>query len=349
MTKDKAKKAPAKVNRAGRARSDYTGGKSTLCFGCGHDSISNHIVTAFFQAGVQPYDIVKMSGIGCSSKTPGYFINKASGFNSIHGRMAPVSTGTYVANRNLHVVGVSGDGDTASIGVGGFVHLIRRNLPMVYIVMNNGVYGLTKGQFSATADQGSTMKWGEVNPFETLDLCTMALDLGCSFVARAFSGDAKQIVPMLKAAIHHPGTAVIDILSPCVTFANHDGSSKSYDYLRSHKIALHELGVIEEFEESRVDYPEGESETVAMPDGTKLVLRKLDSRQHDIHDRTSAMKSIYDSRQKGEVLTGIFYVDPKCKSFAEISELTETPLAQLGQKELQPSAETLAEIMSEYK
>ena len=236
----------AKENAIGLEKAAYKGGKSTLCTGCGHDSITNHIQTAYFQANVNPFDIAKLSGIGCSSKTPAYFMSKSHGFNSLHGRLGPLATGVYSANKDLKLIGISGDGDTASIGFGGFAHLIRRrNVPMVYLCYNNGVYGLTKGQFSATAEMEAVLKTGAVNPFQEVDLCAMALQLGCGFVARSFSGDAKQLVPLIQAAIHHNGTAFIDVISPCITFNNHEQSSKSFVAVKDHKVNLQELGVIE--------------------------------------------------------------------------------------------------------
>lgn len=342
---------PASANRIGLLRNDYVGGKSTLCTGCGHDSISQHIITAFFQSGIDPYDVAKMSGIGCSSKTPGYWLSKSSGLNSMHGRMAPCATGAKVANHKMTMIGVSGDGDTASIGLGGFAHLIRRNLPIAYLVANNGVYGLTKGQFSATADYGATQKSGLVNPFATIDLCSMAIDLGCTFVARSFSGDAKQLVPLISAALKHNGTAFIDIISPCVTFANHEGSRKSYPEVKENSVSLQELGFVHAFEEKTVDYAEGTTEVVEMEDGSLLTLRKLDSRQHDIKNATAAIGLLRDSREKGEILTGLFYVDTahKRSTVIETLNLCETPLAQLSEAQARPSREALAEILKSYK
>lgn len=342
---------PAAANRIGMTRNEYIGGKSTLCTGCGHDSISNHIVSAFFQSGINPYDVAKMSGIGCSSKTPGYWLSRASGLNSIHGRMAPCATGAKAANRNLIMIGVSGDGDTASIGLGGFAHLIRRNLPIAYIVANNGVYGLTKGQFSATADRGAKQKSGMVNPFSTIDLCSMAIDLGCTFVARSFSGDAKQLVPLLMAALKHNGTAFIDVISPCITFANHEGSRKSFAEVKEHNVILQELGFVHGFEEKTVDYAEGTTETVEMEDGSLLTLRKIDSRAHDIHNGTAAISVLRDSRERGEILTGLFYVDTAHKrpTLMETLDLTDTPLAHLSEKEARPSREALSEILTTYR
>ncbi len=342
-------KAPSGgTNRAGFTKADYTGGKSTLCTGCGHDSITNSIISSFFTSGISPYDVAKMSGIGCSSKTPGYFLSKASGFNSMHGRMAPVSTGAKIANQKLITLGVSGDGDSASIGLGGFVHLIRRNLPMAYLIANNGVYGLTKGQFSATSDRGSKLKTGEQNPFSTIDLCGLALEIGATFVARSFSGDAKQLVPLISAAVKHNGTAVIDIISPCVTYNNHDGSTKSYNYFKDHKVMLQELGLIFPEEEVKVDYAAGTTTQVSLPDGSILTLKKI-SGDHDVTDRRKAMDLVHDSRSKGEIVTGLFYIDPKCESFIETLHLTKKPLAVLNETETRPAPNVLQEIFKDYR
>lgn len=339
----------AKTNNIDLERKDYTGGKSTLCTGCGHDSITNNIISAFFQSGIDPFDVAKMSGIGCSSKTPGYFLNKSSGFNSVHGRMAPVATGAKVCNHKLTTFGVSGDGDTASIGLGSFAHLIRRNVPMTYLVENNGVYGLTKGQFSATADKASKLKSGAPNPFEGIDLCSMALDLGCSFVARSFSGDTKQLVPLISAALRHNGTALIDVISPCVTFNNHEGSTKSYDAAKEQNVTLQQLGFIQAFEEKKVDYAEGEVEEVEMHDGSVLTLRKIDSKAHNVHNRWEAQKLLNETKNSGEALTGLLYIDPDTPSFIDGLNLTEKPLCQLNESETRPSQEVFEGILKGYK
>ncbi len=338
------------VNSIGLSRTDYSGSKSTLCTGCGHDSVTSHIISAFYKSGVVPYQVAKLSGIGCSSKTPAYFMSKAHGFNAIHGRMAPVATGVKVANPGLVCIGVSGDGDTASIGVGGFVHLLRRNLPLIYIVENNGVFGLTKGQFSATADKGSRHKSGEKKPFSTSDLCSIAIDLGCSFVARSFSGDAKQLVPLIEAAIHHRGTALIDIISPCITFANHEGSTKSYSSVREHNHVLQELGFIQAFEQINVDYNEGETQIVQIHDGSKLSLKKLNSSDHDVKNAGQAIQLLTEARNRGEILTGMFYLDETHENLIETLQLDATkPLAYMSEEELRPPPEALKEIMTEYR
>jgi 2-oxoglutarate/2-oxoacid ferredoxin oxidoreductase subunit beta len=338
------------VNKIGLEKRDYTGSASTLCIGCGHDQITNHIITALFQLGVDPSEVAKMSGIGCSSKTPAYFLGKSFGVNSLHGRMAPMATGSVLANPLLKHIGISGDGDTASIGLTGFAHLVRRNVPMVYIVANNGVYGLTKGQFSATSDKGSKLKTGQVHAFETLDICTLAIDLGCHFVARSFSGDMKQLVPLIKAAFKHKGTALIDVISPCVTFNNHDGSTKSFTYLKEHDVALQELGFIEPREEIQVEYEEGQAQEVSFPDGSKLVLKKLDSQSHDIHDSLSALEKIYEARKKGQILTGLFYIQESSPSLGDIlNQNLKKPLSEYRESELRGDEETLHRIMRKFQ
>jgi 2-oxoglutarate ferredoxin oxidoreductase subunit beta len=337
------------TNKIGLEKKDYAGGASTLCTGCGHDQITNHIISAYYGLSIDPVDVAKMSGIGCSSKTPGYFMSRSFGFNSMHGRMAPVATGSKVSNHKLLHVGMSGDGDSASIGIGGFAHLVRRNLPIVYIIANNGVYGLTKGQLSATADRGASLKSGEKNPFENIDLCSMALDLGCTFVARSFSGDAKQLVPLLQAAIKHKGTAVIDVISPCVTFNNHDGSTKSFSWVKEHDISLQELGLVPAEEAIHVDYSEGETTFVDLPDGSKLKLKKLNSRDHDIHNRLGAIQAIYAAKAKGELLTGLFFIDEGPETLIETLNLPDTPLSSLTESDLRPNPEKFKRIMDSFR
>jgi 2-oxoglutarate ferredoxin oxidoreductase subunit beta len=345
---ENAPTAPAK-NKVGLGRTDYSGAQSTLCTGCGHDSITNHIISALFQSGINPFDLGKMSGIGCSSKTPAYFSGKSFAFNSVHGRMPAVSTGAKLGNRRLKMIGISGDGDTASIGIGPFVHLVRRNLPIVYIIENNGVYGLTKGQFSATSEKGAKLKSGTLNSFEHIDLCAMAIQLGCNFVARSFSGDAKQLVPLIEAAFQHNGTAVIDVVSPCVTFNNHEGSTKSYDAVRDHNVKLQELGFIHPAEEIKVDYKEGETEEVQLPDGSTLVLKKLAKHEHNIHDRMASLNLLHEYHNKGETLTGLFYLDPKSESLVDSLNMPTKPLAQLTEKDLRPNQEVMAKILSHFQ
>ncbi len=318
-------------NSLGLKRLDYKGAKSTLCSGCGHDSITNNIISSLFLSSINPHKVVKLSGIGCSSKTPTYFLDKSFGFNSIHGRMAPCATGAKIANHTNNMIGISGDGDTASIGLGGFSHLLRRNLPMVYIVENNGVYGLTKGQFSATADVGSSQKSGELNPHAPIDLCALAIQLGCTFVARSFSGDSKQLVPLLQAAFKHKGTAVIDIISPCVTFANHEGSTKSYDAVKENKIALQELGFIAKEAEITADYDEGYNQTITLSDGSQLLLKKLDSKDHDVSNSAKALIKLNEAVENKELLTGLFYFKPGKDTFIDYLNLSDTPLSQLNE------------------
>lgn len=339
----------SELNRIGFDKKSYEGSKSTLCTGCGHDNVTQHIISALYQSSVNPYAVAKMSGIGCSSKTPAYFLGKSHGFNSLHGRMAPVATGARIANRKLVVLGVSGDGDTASIGLGGFAHLVRRNLPMVYIVENNGVYGLTKGQFSATADVGSTQKGGEHNAFSAIDICSLAIDLGCGFVARSFSGDGKQLVPLIDAALRHPGTSVIDVVSPCITFANHDGSTKSYDSVKEHKVLLQELGFIQPEQPINVDYAEGTSQLVKLPDGSTLVLKKIDGKNHDLQDRAESLKLLFQSRSRGEILTGLFVLDQKGLTLESSLNLTDKPLRDLSRDELVPSDVELNAALDEFR
>jgi 2-oxoglutarate ferredoxin oxidoreductase subunit beta len=336
------------TNRIGLAKTDYLGSKSTLCVGCGHDSITSHIVTAFYQSSINPYHVAKLSGIGCSSKTPAYFLGKSHGFNSIHGRMAPIATGVHLANHNQVLIGVSGDGDTASIGLGSFAHMLRRNVPMIYVVENNGVYGLTKGQFSATADEGSRAKSGHVNPYQSIDLCALALELGCTFVARSFSGDAKQLVPLLNLALRHKGTAFIDVISPCVTFANHEGSTRSFDSVRNKKVILQELGFVQPLSEIKVNYEEGTTQEVELHDGSRLTLRKLHPSEHDVHNVNHALALLQESKGKGQFLTGLFHWQKDSKQLGERLELTAAPLASLAEQ-TRPSAEALEEMLAAYE
>src|SRR3990167_10583910 len=286
---------PKKVNRIGLDVLPYKGSKTTLCAGCGHNAITERIIEAFWEMGVDPYRVVKLSGIGCSSKAPAYFLGSSHGFNGVHGRMPSLATGTMLANRTLKAIGISGDGDTASIGIGQFVHLMRRNLPLIYIIEDNGVYGLTKGQFSATADVGSKLKTGVINEFPAIDTCALAIELGATFVARSFSGDKKQLAGILKAAIAHRGTVMIDVISPCVTFNDHEGSTKSYDFIKGHDEPLHEVGFVPFFQEIEVNYDPGETQDVQLHDGSHLRLRKL-SHQHDVTDRIKAIQVIEEAR-----------------------------------------------------
>jgi 2-oxoglutarate ferredoxin oxidoreductase subunit beta len=335
------------VNRIGLTRADYDGSKTTLCPGCGHNAITGGIIQAAWEAGLEPHEVAKLSGIGCSSKTPAYFLGHSHGFNSVHGRMPSIATGAHAANRELTLIGVSGDGDTASIGIGQFVHLVRRNVPVVYIIENNGVYGLTKGQFSATADVGSTRKSGEANRLNPLDLCAFALELGCGFVARSFSGDQKQLRPLLKAAFAHRGTAVIDVISPCVTFADHEGSTKSYAAVKEHDAPLHDIEFVPYFEDITVDYDPGTTHEVTMPDGSHLFLKKVDT-DHDPTDADQAWAAIRDARREDKIITGLLYINPKTRSFDIEHAMVDEPLASLPLETVRPGREVLDELMRAY-
>lgn len=335
-------------NAIGYAKADYEGVISTLCAGCGHDSISGAIVQACYEMNIQPHRVAKLSGIGCSSKTPNYFLNNSHGFNSVHGRMPSVATGANMANRDLIYLGVSGDGDTASIGMGQFVHAIRRNLNMLYIVMNNGCYGLTKGQDSATADAGSKSKTGSTNPFEGIDLVGTALELGATFVARSFSGDKTQLVPLIKAALSHRGFALIDVLSPCVTFNNNEGSTKSYDYVRDHIEALAEIGYVPEKEEITIEYAQGQSVGVELHDGSMVHLQKL-AEGWDPRDRQAAMRRLQKAKAEGEILTGLVYVNPESKELHDVISSVKQPLNSLTEKELCPGNAALQLINDDFR
>ena len=330
-------------NNVGYTRRDYEGKISTLCAGCGHDSISASIIQACWELDIQPHRVAKLSGIGCSSKTPDYFLGNSHGFNTVHGRMPSVATGANLANRDLLYMGVSGDGDSASIGIGQFAHCMRRGVNLVYIVENNGVYGLTKGQFSATADKGSKSKRGVANNDEPLDMIGMALLLGATYVARSFSGDKKQLVPLIKGAIEHKGAAFIDVISPCVAFNNHAGSTKSYEYVRQHNEAVNRLDFIEGREEITTDYAPGSVVTVAQHDGSMLRLRKL-AADYDPTNRIQAMNFLQERAAKGEVVTGLLYVQPDSQDLHEHLNTVETPLNQLSDRELCPGSVALDRI-----
>jgi 2-oxoglutarate ferredoxin oxidoreductase subunit beta len=336
------------TNRIGLTVKDYGGLKSTLCVGCGHDVITRQITQAFFDMGVAPYRAAKMSGIGCSSKTTAYFADRGHGFNAVHGRMPAVATGAMLANQTLLAIGVSGDGDTASIGAGQFMHLLRRNVPMIYIVENNGVYGLTKGQFSATADLGTKAKGGAVNDLPAIDLCAMAIELGCAYVARSFSGDMKQLQALLKGAIAHRGTALLDVISPCVTFNNHEDSTKSYKWAKDHEIPIQEIGFIPYFDEITVDYDPGTTQDVVLHDGSHIRLKKL-KEDHDPTDKKAAFNLLHEAQEKGEFLTGLIYVEPEKKDFLALLDLPEEPLATLPLERVRPPREALARMMEELQ
>ena len=340
--------APARTNRLGLTVVDYRGGKSTLCAGCGHNAISERILEAMFDLGVPPERVAKLSGIGCSSKSPAYFMNRSHAFNALHGRMPSIATGAALANRALLPLGVSGDGDTASIGIGQFVHLMRRNLRMVYVVEDNGVYGLTKGQFSATADVGAKLKTGVVNELPPIDTCALAIQLGATLVARSFSGDKKQLSAVLKAAIAHGGTSMLDVISPCVTFNDHEGSTKSYAYMKDHDAPLQELSFIPGFEDITVEYDPGTTTDVTLHDGSHLRLRKLEE-GYDPSDRVRAVARLMESAKSGEVLTGVLFVDTKAPSFVEVLSVTDAPLATLPPERTRPPRAVLEEIVASLR
>lgn len=333
------------TNQLGLELGAYKGARSTLCAGCGHDAITGQIVRALFEMNVPPHRVIKMSGIGCSSKTPAYFLSQAHGFNGLHGRMPAIATGALLANRQLLGIGVSGDGDTASIGLGQFLHLIRRNVPMVYLIENNGVYGLTKGQFSATADEGSVQKRGQINQMAPIDCCALAIQLGCGYVARSFSGDIPQLVTLIKGAIAHQGTAVIDIVSPCVTFNNHEGSTKSYPYAKAHESPLHQLDYVPAYAPIVIEQAEGTEQTVTLHDGSNLRLKKLDG-HYDPTDRQAALALL--ATETDRLVTGLLYHDPSQPAIADQLDLTDTPLAALPETRLRPDQAAFQRLMSQF-
>jgi len=348
ITKPRLHHPKLPTNALGYTRRDYEGAVSTLCAGCGHDSISAAIIQACFQLSLPPHKIAKLSGIGCSSKTPTYFLGKSHGFNSVHGRMPSVLTGANLANRDLLYLGISGDGDSASIGLGQFAHCIRRGVNMVYIVENNGVYGLTKGQFSATADKGSKARRGSVNTDSPIDLVGLALQLGATYVGRSFSGDKAQLVPLIEGAIQHRGAAFIDVISPCVAFNNNPESTKSFDYVRAHNEAVNMLDVIAEREEITADYAPGTVETVVQHDGSILRLRKL-AADYDPHDRISALTYLQQHHALGEVITGLLFVEPDHGDLHGFLDTVETPLNALGEAELCPGPEILERYNASHR
>jgi len=340
--------AAAKTNRIGLQVLDYRGSKTTLCAGCGHNAIAERILEAYYEMGIQPERVMKMSGIGCSSKSPAYFMSRSFSFNSVHGRMPSVATGALLANKTMRSIGISGDGDTASIGMGQFVHLLRRNVPMIYIIEDNGVYGLTKGQFSATADIGSKLKTGVVNDLPPIDVCALAIQMGATFVGRSFSGDKKQLSTMLKAAIAHRGTVLLDVISPCVTFNDHEGSTKSYKYMQEHDDVVSEIGFIPPYEDIAVEYDPDTTVDVQLHDGSHLRLRKL----HEDYDPTSkgrAVSMLMEAHEKGEILTGVFYVSAKEEDFTSTLNMVDEPLATLSSDRVRPGREVLAELMQEHR
>jgi 2-oxoglutarate ferredoxin oxidoreductase subunit beta len=337
-----------KTNRIGLEVQPYRGGKTTLCAGCGHNAISERIIDAFFEMGIDPKQVIKLSGIGCSSKSPAYFLGAAHGFNSVHGRMPSVGTGAVLANRKLLAIGVSGDGDTGAIGIGQFVHLMRRNLPIVYIIEDNGCYGLTKGQFSPTADLGTKAKNGVINELPPIDTCSLAIQLGASFVARSFSGDKKQLSTILKACVSHRGLAVVDVISPCVTFNDHEGSTKSYSYVKDHESVLHDMNYVPYYEEINVDMAEGEVRDVQLHDGSHLRLKKID-RDFDPTSKRQALDAIHDAADKGEVLTGMLYVDNKRETLYDMLNLVDEPLGTLPASRVRPDKAALDRMMEELR
>ena len=341
--------APApKLNYIGLPIADYRVGKSTLCAGCGHNAISERIVDALFEMGVDPERVMKMSGIGCSSKSPAYFLSRSHSFNGVHGRMPATASGAILANHTLTTIGVSGDGDTASIGMGQFVHLMRRNLPMIYIIEDNGVYGLTKGQFSATADFGSKLKTGVVNDLPAIDTCALAIQLGATFVGRSFSGDKKQLLAMLKAGLAHKGTVLLDVISPCVTFNDHEGSTKSYKFMQENDEPINEIGFVPSFEEIAVDYNSGEVFEVEMHDGSNLRLRKLHE-DYNPTDKANAVRTLMEAQTNGEVLTGVFYINTTQPTFIDLLNVVDQPLGQLPESLTRPSKQALDALMAELK
>ncbi len=340
---------PKGQNRIGLMLNDYKGAESTLCPGCGHDAITSSIIKACHELGIEPTGVAKLSGIGCSSKTPNYFLNQAHGINAVHGRMSAIATGSSLANRTLTNIGVSGDGDTASIGLGNFLHMVRRNIRMIYIVENNGCYGLTKGQFSATADKGSLKKGGkEINQNDPVDICALAIQMGCRFVARSFSGDTHQVRNLIKAAMSHNGTAVLDIVSPCVAFNNHEGSTKSVTYARSHEDPLHEIDFIPHFDPITVNYDAGTYTKVEMHDGSLITLKKL-AHDYDPSDMDCAMALLHEAAANGHFYTGLIYCRPDSTPFGEQKNLVDAPLATLPESVIRPSNAVFEGLMAGFK
>ena len=337
-----------KTNRIGLDVRAYRGSKTTLCAGCGHNAISERLIDACYEMGVDQRRVIKLSGIGCSSKSPAYFMGTAHGFNAVHGRMPSVGTGAVLANKTLIALGVSGDGDTGAIGIGQFVHLMRRNVPMIYIIEDNGCYGLTKGQFSPTADAGSTQKTGLANDLPPIDTCALAIELGATFVARSFSGDKKQLLAIFKAAISHRGTAMVDVLSPCVTFNDHEGSTKSYAYAREHDEPLEEVGFVPFFEDLSVEYDPGTTREVRLHDGSRLYLKKLEA-DYNPTDKIEAIRVLHETRRRGEYATGIIYVEPDREDFVDLLNLVDEPLATLPLQKLRPPKAALDEIMDSLR
>lgn len=350
MTYVKSKiRHPSQVkNKVGFSKADYEGALSTLCAGCGHDSISAAVIQACYELSIEPHKLAKLSGIGCSSKTPTYFLGNSHGFNSVHGRMPSITTGANMANKDLIYLGVSGDGDTASIGLGQFCHIVRRNINMTYIVMNNGCYGLTKGQDSATADFGSVNKTGNENPFPAIDLAALALELGATFVARSFSGDKTQLIPLIKAALSHQGFAFLDVISPCVTFNNNNGSTKSYDYVREHIEATSIFDFVPETEEIKVSYGAGTSANVTLHDGSVIQLNKLNPGWDPTNKKVS-ITQMEKAKEDGQILTGLLYVNPESKDLHEVLDTVDEPLNTLAEDKLCPGQDALNKINAGFR
>jgi len=335
-----------KLNVINEPKDSYTGGKSSLCPGCGHDQVSSVIVNAAWENGLEPHRIAKMSGIGCSSKTPAYYLGQSHGFNTVHGRMPSVTTGANVVNKDLTYLGVSGDGDSASIGIGQLIHAIRRNVNMVYIIENNGVYGLTKGQYSATADVGSKKKKGTTNETAPIDLCAMAVNLGCSFVARSFSGSKKQLTAIIRAAISHKGFALIDVISPCVTFNNNDESLRSYGYVKDNQAELHSVGYIPHFSPlEQVEVPAGSFRDITLHDGSTMRLETISS-EHDISDAVAALTALHTADAEKKHVMGLLYFDGDKPALEDDLELHDTPIVEIGDDILRPSVAQLDDVIA---
>ncbi len=336
-----------KVNAIGLEKVAYKGGETTLCAGCGHNSISNQIIDVAYELALESYNVIKLSGIGCSSKSPAYFLGGSHGINALHGRMPTVATGALLANHHLLAIGVSGDGDTGSIGFSPYKHMMRRNVPLVYIIENNGVYGLTKGQFSVTSDKGQKLKYAGTMEFPSLDMCVEAIIAGAGFVARSFAGDAKQVRELLKAAMNFKGTAVLDIISPCVTFNDEPDSNKSYAFGKANEHELNEITFVPRYDEIKVDYAPGTVVEVKMHDGPVIQLRKLEA-DYDPTNKMRALMRLEEAREKQEFITGLLYIDQSRPPLTEVENLVDTPLARLPQSQTRPSRESLAKIMQEF-
>jgi 2-oxoglutarate ferredoxin oxidoreductase subunit beta len=348
IAKPKVHHPSLQKNAIGLTRRDYEGAITTLCAGCGHDSITAAIIQAFWELDIAPHTVAKLSGIGCSSKTPAYFLREAHGFNSVHGRMPAVATGAGAANGDLVMIGVSGDGDSLSIGLGQLCHAIRRNLNLLYVLENNGVYGLTKGQFSASADPGSTSKKGEANSMEAIDGCLMALTLGATFVARSFSGDKAQLVPILKAGLVHKGFAFVDVISPCVTFNDHEGSTKSYAYTREHQVEVVQADFVPPREEITTEYDQGTVQNVMLHDGSWVRLRKV-AADYDATDRDQAYAYIRDRQQAGEVATGLLYISGDSKDLLDQNAVVDAALTSLPFEQLCPGSAELEKLQQRFR